>query len=61
MNDDIEIPGKCLFPPYSNELYALIEKINREIGLKEGISTTSLYWLVQQDIIDSMNVYANIS
>jgi hypothetical protein len=54
MNDDQPIPGICLYPPYSNELYALLEKINQEVGLKKGISTTSLYWLIQHDIVTSM-------
>ncbi len=61
MNDDIAIPGKCLQPPYSDELYALLEKIDREVGLKQGVSVTSLYWFIQHDIVESMKDYSTIS
>ena len=39
---EIRIPEYNLPEPYSTELYALIQKIDADIGLKNG--GTALYW-----------------
>ena len=39
---DIVIPSYNIPEPYSSELYAMIERIDKDIGLKDG--PTALYW-----------------
>jgi hypothetical protein len=43
--DGIAVPGFCLKPPYSDELMALCEKLEREAGLRNG--AIALYWHLQ--------------
>lgn len=43
--EDPVISGFCLQSPYSDELFALCKKLDKDIGLHNG--ATALYWHLQ--------------